>query len=83
MVDALAPALAVLTSGNFAGAAKAAAAGAESTKAMRKAKAGRASYVGRRIWRGCRIRELSLWKRVRSGGNVDINRADLRAIRSR
>jgi len=32
-------------SGNVAGAAKAAAAGAESTRAMRKAKAGRASYV--------------------------------------
>ncbi|MBZ9792957.1 dihydroxyacetone kinase subunit DhaK [Rhizobium sp. 3T7] len=52
MVDALAPALAVLTSGNVAGAAKAAATGAESTKAMRKAKAGRASYVGERDLEG-------------------------------
>ena len=52
MVDALAPALAVLTSGNVAGAAKVAAAGAESTKAMRKAKAGRASYVGERDLEG-------------------------------
>jgi dihydroxyacetone kinase len=46
MVDALAPALAALTSGNLAAAAKAAVAGAESTKSMKKAKAGRASYVG-------------------------------------
>ncbi len=46
MVDALAPALSALTSGDIAAAARAAADGAESTKAMRKAKAGRASYVG-------------------------------------
>jgi triose/dihydroxyacetone kinase / FAD-AMP lyase (cyclizing) len=52
MVDALAPALAVLTSGGIAGAARAAAAGAESTKAMRQAKAGRASYVGERDLEG-------------------------------
>jgi len=52
MVDALAPALAALMSGNVAGAAKAAAAGAESTKAMRKAKAGRASYVGEKDLEG-------------------------------
>jgi dihydroxyacetone kinase len=48
MVDALAPALKALASGNVATAAKAAAAGAEATKSMRKAKAGRASYVGER-----------------------------------
>ncbi|MGK6315847.1 dihydroxyacetone kinase subunit DhaK [Neorhizobium sp. DT-125] len=52
MVDALAPALAALASGGVAAAAKAAAAGAESTKAMRKAKAGRASYVGERDLEG-------------------------------
>ncbi|CAN7711168.1 dihydroxyacetone kinase subunit DhaK [Rhizobium sp. LjRoot258] len=52
MVDALAPALAALASGNVAAAAKAAAAGAESTKAMRKAKAGRASYVGEKDLEG-------------------------------
>lgn len=48
MVDALAPALNALACGNVATAAKAAAAGAEATKSMRKAKAGRASYVGER-----------------------------------
>jgi dihydroxyacetone kinase len=48
MVDALAPALAALASDNIATAAKAAAFGAEATKSMRKAKAGRASYVGER-----------------------------------
>ncbi|MBY2963640.1 DAK2 domain-containing protein [Rhizobium leguminosarum] len=48
MVDALSPALQALASGDVAAAAKAAAAGAESTKAMTKAKAGRASYVGER-----------------------------------
>ncbi|KQV80032.1 dihydroxyacetone kinase subunit DhaK [Rhizobium sp. Root1220] len=48
MVDALAPALQSLASGGVAAAAKAAAAGAEATKAMTKAKAGRASYVGER-----------------------------------
>ncbi|MGK9051751.1 dihydroxyacetone kinase subunit DhaK [Neorhizobium petrolearium] len=52
MVDALAPALAALASGGVAAAARAAAAGAESTKAMRKAKAGRASYVGERDLEG-------------------------------
>ncbi|MDP9811104.1 dihydroxyacetone kinase [Rhizobium tibeticum] len=52
MVDALAPALASLASGDVAAAAKAAAAGAESTKAMRKAKAGRASYVGEKDLEG-------------------------------
>lgn len=52
MVDALAPALAALTSGSLAAAAKAAVAGAESTKAMKKAKAGRASYVGEKDLEG-------------------------------
>jgi dihydroxyacetone kinase len=52
MVDALAPALEALASGNVAAAAKAAAAGAESTKAMRKARAGRASYVGEKDLEG-------------------------------
>ncbi|MGZ9720264.1 dihydroxyacetone kinase subunit DhaK [Rhizobium miluonense] len=52
MVDALAPALSALTSGDVAAAARAAAAGAESTKAMRKAKAGRASYVGEKDLEG-------------------------------
>ncbi|MBW9063019.1 dihydroxyacetone kinase subunit DhaK [Rhizobium herbae] len=52
MVDALAPALEALASGNVAAAAKGAAAGAESTKAMRKARAGRASYVGERDLEG-------------------------------
>ncbi|WP_087002167.1 dihydroxyacetone kinase subunit DhaK [Rhizobium sullae] len=52
MVDALAPALAALASGNVAAAAKAAMVGAESTKAMKKAKAGRASYVGERDLEG-------------------------------
>ncbi|NYJ08997.1 dihydroxyacetone kinase [Rhizobium leguminosarum] len=48
MVDALSPALHALASGGVAAAAKAAASGAESTKAMTKAKAGRSSYVGAR-----------------------------------
>ncbi|MBB3457406.1 dihydroxyacetone kinase [Rhizobium sp. BK313] len=52
MVDALAPALSALVSGDVVAAAKAAAAGAESTKAMRTAKAGRASYVGERDLEG-------------------------------
>jgi len=52
MVDALAPALSALTSGDIAAAARAAADGAESTKAMRKAKAGRASYVGEKDLEG-------------------------------
>jgi len=52
MVDALAPALGALASKDLAAAARAAAAGAESTKAMRKAKAGRASYVGERDLEG-------------------------------
>ncbi|MFA1622964.1 dihydroxyacetone kinase subunit DhaK [Rhizobium mongolense] len=52
MVDALAPALAALTSGSVAAAAKAAVAGAESTKAMKKARAGRASYVGEKDLEG-------------------------------
>ena len=52
MVDALAPALAALTSEGIAAAARAAATGAESTKAMRKARAGRASYVGERDLEG-------------------------------
>ena len=52
MVDALSPALAALSSGGVAAAARAATAGAESTKAMRQAKAGRASYVGERDLEG-------------------------------
>jgi len=52
MVDALAPALAALRSGGVAAAASAAAAGAESTKAMRKARAGRASYIGEKDLEG-------------------------------
>ena len=52
MIDALAPALAALASGDVAQAARAAVAGAESTKTMRKAKAGRSSYVGERDLEG-------------------------------
>ncbi|MDL2406132.1 dihydroxyacetone kinase subunit DhaK [Rhizobium calliandrae] len=52
MVDALAPALKTLGSGNIAAAAAAAAAGAESTKTMKRAKAGRASYVGEKDLEG-------------------------------
>lgn len=52
MVDALAPALVALTSGDLTAAARAAAAGAEATKMMRTAKAGRASYVGERDLEG-------------------------------
>ncbi|OWV77279.1 dihydroxyacetone kinase [Rhizobium sp. R339] len=48
MIDALSPALHALSSGGIAGAAKAAASGAEATKTMTKAGAGRASYVGER-----------------------------------
>ncbi|MGZ2456004.1 dihydroxyacetone kinase subunit DhaK [Rhizobium sp. IY2] len=48
MVDALSPALQALESGDITAAARAAAAGAESTKTMMKARAGRASYVGER-----------------------------------
>ncbi|MCA2430274.1 dihydroxyacetone kinase subunit DhaK [Rhizobium leguminosarum] len=48
MVDALSPALQALASRDVAAAARAAAAGAESTKTMMKARAGRASYVGER-----------------------------------
>ena len=48
MVDALSPALHALASGGVAAAAKAAASGAESTKAMTRARAGRSSYVGAR-----------------------------------
>ncbi len=48
MVDALSPALQALESGDITAAARAAAAGAESTKTMLKARAGRASYVGER-----------------------------------
>lgn len=46
MVDALAPALNSLASDGPTAAAAAAGAGAESTRSMRKARAGRASYVG-------------------------------------
>ncbi|QWW70915.1 dihydroxyacetone kinase subunit DhaK [Rhizobium sp. WYJ-E13] len=52
MVDALAPALAALSSGGVAAAARAAAAGAQSTRAMRQARAGRASYVGEKDLEG-------------------------------
>lgn len=52
MVDALAPALKALTSGSVSAAAEAAAAGAESTRTMKKAKAGRASYVGEKDLEG-------------------------------
>lgn len=52
MVDALAPALAALALGDVSAAAKAAAAGARSTSEMRKAKAGRASYVGEKDLEG-------------------------------
>jgi dihydroxyacetone kinase len=45
MVDALDPALKALADDGIAAAAKAARAGAEATKSMTKAKAGRASYV--------------------------------------
>ncbi|ANL41000.1 UNVERIFIED_ORG: dihydroxyacetone kinase [Rhizobium esperanzae] len=48
MVDALSPALHALASGGIAAAARAAASGAESTKAMTRARAGRSSYVGER-----------------------------------
>ncbi len=52
MVDALAPALAALSSEGVAAAARAATTGAQSTRAMRQAKAGRASYVGERDLEG-------------------------------
>ncbi len=48
MVDALAPALHALASAGISQAAKAAEDGAEATKMMKKARAGRASYVGER-----------------------------------
>jgi dihydroxyacetone kinase len=49
MVDALEPALQALRSGSgMTGAAKAARTGAEATKSMVKARAGRSSYVGER-----------------------------------
>ncbi|ANL66205.1 dihydroxyacetone kinase protein [Rhizobium phaseoli] len=48
MVDALSPALHALASGGIAAAARAAASGAESTKTMTRARAGRSSYVGER-----------------------------------
>ncbi|AFL51327.1 dihydroxyacetone kinase DhaK [Sinorhizobium fredii USDA 257] len=48
MVDALDPALRALKDGGLAAAASAARAGADATRAMKKAKAGRASYVGER-----------------------------------
>ncbi|WP_438751702.1 dihydroxyacetone kinase subunit DhaK [Pararhizobium sp. O133] len=46
MVDALSPALHVLANGGVRPAAEAARKGAEATKAMRKAKAGRSAYIG-------------------------------------
>ena len=48
MVDALDPALRALSLGSLGEAAKTARAGAEATKTMTKAKAGRAAYVGER-----------------------------------
>jgi len=48
MVDALHPALRALASDGIAAAAKAARQGADATRSMRKAKAGRSSYVGER-----------------------------------
>ncbi len=46
MVDALSPALQALASGGVRAAADAARKGAEATKAIRKAKAGRSAYIG-------------------------------------
>ena len=46
MIDALAPALSALAAGSLAEAAKAARAGAEATKTMTRARAGRAAYIG-------------------------------------
>lgn len=48
MIDALDPALRALAAGSLGAAAKAARAGAEATKAMTKAKAGRSAYIGER-----------------------------------
>lgn len=52
MVDALDPALRTLQTGGLAAAAQAARAGAEATKAMTRARAGRASYVGEQALAG-------------------------------
>ncbi|GAB4071557.1 dihydroxyacetone kinase subunit DhaK [Ancylobacter sonchi] len=52
MVDALDPGLKALASGGIASAAEAAGAGAEATKAMTHARAGRASYVAARDLEG-------------------------------
>ena len=46
MIDALAPALSALMSGDLAAAAAAAAEGAQATASMPRAKAGRAAYIG-------------------------------------
>ncbi|WEX75450.1 dihydroxyacetone kinase subunit DhaK [Sinorhizobium numidicum] len=48
MVDALDPALRALKTGGLSAAASAARAGADATRDMKKAKAGRASYIGER-----------------------------------
>ena len=48
MVDALDPALRALAAGNIAEAAAAARKGADATKGMTKAKAGRSAYLGAR-----------------------------------
>lgn len=48
MIDALDPALRALASGSLADAAKVARTGADATKRMTKAKAGRAAYIGER-----------------------------------
>ncbi len=77
MVDALAPALSALVSGDVVAAAKAAAAGARSTKAMRTAKAGRASYVGERIWRNAGSGRGGRGTRIRSCSIADIAGAAL------
>ncbi|NRP74411.1 Dihydroxyacetone kinase [Ensifer psoraleae] len=52
MVDALDPALRALKAGGLAAAASAARAGADATRTMKKARAGRASYIGERDLEG-------------------------------
>ncbi|MDK1387848.1 dihydroxyacetone kinase subunit DhaK [Sinorhizobium sp. 8-89] len=52
MVDALDPALRALKAGGLAAAASAARAGADATRRMKKARAGRASYIGERDLEG-------------------------------
>ncbi|WP_421593328.1 dihydroxyacetone kinase subunit DhaK [Shinella sp. M27] len=52
MIDALDPALRALAAGSLSDAAKAARTGADATKRMTKAKAGRAAYIGERDLEG-------------------------------